>query len=89
MATSKKNIPHETLRDGFLKVTIWKNQGDKGVYFTASPAKTYEKDGELSDCNSYSDMEILRMAELNRQAYKRMRELRSELTEDNKSSPAP
>ena len=79
MATPKKNSPHETLRDGFLKVTIWKNKGDKGVYFTASPAKTYEKGGELSDCNSYNDMDMLRMAELSRQAYVRMRELRLEL----------
>ena len=80
MANPKKNTPQDVLRDGFLKVTIWRNKGDNGYYFTASPAKTYEKDGELSDCNSYSDMDVLRMAELNRQAYVRMRELRLELT---------
>lgn len=82
MANPKKNTPETVLRDGFLKVTIWRNKGDNGDYFTASPAKTYEKDGELSDGNSYTDIDMLRMAELNRQAYLRMRELRLELNDD-------
>lgn len=86
MATPKKNTPEVVLRDGFLKVTIWRNHGEKGDYFTASPAKTYEKDDGLADCNSYSDTETLRMAELNRQVFNRMRELRAKL-HDNSHCP--
>ena len=71
---SKENQgPEETIRDGFLKATIWKNEGEKGPYFTVSVAKTYEKDGELRDGHSFSGQDLLPLAELMRRAYGRVR----------------
>ena len=29
---SESNKPFETLRDGAIKATIWRNEGDKGFY---------------------------------------------------------
>lgn len=82
MATKTTNKPVEVLRDGFLKATIWQNEGEKGVYFTASLAKTYEKDGSLHDSQSFSSTDLLPVAELARQAYKEIRRLRLELSND-------
>ena len=65
--------PVETLRDGFLKATIWSNEGEHGTYFTIDFAKTYEKDGELHDGRSLNSQDLLPMAELARQAYRRVR----------------
>jgi len=73
------------LRDGNLKITIWKNQGEKGAYFTATPAKTYKKDNELHDCNSYASSELLRLSELARQAYLKIGKLRNELAREVKA----
>jgi len=65
--------PVETLRDGFIKATIWRNEGEHGIYFTVDFAKTYEKDGELHDGKSLASQDLLPMAELARQAYRRVR----------------
>ncbi len=65
--------PVETLRDGFIKATIWSNEGEHGTYFTIDFAKTYEKDGELHDGKSFNSQDLLPVAELARQAYRRVR----------------
>ena len=73
MTKETKPGPVETLRDGFLKATIWSNEGENGTYFTIDFAKTYEKDGELRDGRSFNGQDLLPMAELARQAYRRVR----------------
>lgn len=65
-----KNAPLQVLRDGSLKATIWENTGENGPYFTATFARTYQAhDGSLKDAHSFSGAELLRVAELARQAY--------------------
>jgi len=72
--------PADVIRDGSLKATIWENDGDKGAYFTTTLAKTYEdKEGKLRDTHSFSSGDLLRVAELARQAYTRSNELRHDL----------
>lgn len=69
-ASRSKNAPLEILRDGALKATIWENQGEKGPHFTTTFARTYQAhDGSLKDSHSFSGSELLRVAELARQAY--------------------
>lgn len=85
MSSHDTDQPQCTLRDGSLKMTIWKNKGEKGVYFTATPAKTYKKEDELHDCNNYSVGELLRLSELSRQAYLRIRKLQQELAREMKA----
>jgi len=78
MNDEKNNGPLEILRDGSLKITIWRNEGEKGVFPTAVFSKTYEKDGELRDGHSYLASDLLRVSELSRRAYHRMCALRGE-----------
>ena len=74
---NRGNQPAMTLRDGSLKAVIWENEGEKGPYFSTQLAKTYEdRDGKLRDTHSFSGTELLRVAELARQAYGASNELR-------------
>lgn len=83
MNTQVKNTPADVLRDGHLKATIWQNEGENGVYFTTTFARTYEAgEGELKDAHSFSGSELLRVAELARQAYAHTRTLRRDLTHE-------
>lgn len=73
---SDKNKPEDILRDGSLKASIWRNESDKGVYFSTTLAKTYkDQDGNLRDTHSFSGTELLRVSELSRHAYTRSNEL--------------
>lgn len=72
--------PADVLRDGALKATIWKNSGEKGPYFTTTLAKTYEdRNGKPRDTHSFSGSDLLRVAELARDAYARSNQLRRDL----------
>ena len=78
MSSSKK--PLETLRDGSLKLTFWRNESDNGPFISVTPGNTYEgRDGNLKDSNSFSNSELLRMSELFREAHHLNNELRREL----------
>jgi len=74
MATNK---PTETLRDGSLKATIWKNDGEKGPFFSVSLTRIYTDDaGNYHDSDSFSGSELLRIARLASRAYDRIADLR-------------
>ncbi|MCB1832632.1 MAG: hypothetical protein KDH19_04190 [Geminicoccaceae bacterium] len=69
--------PEDTLRDGALKVSIWKNEGEKGPFFSATIAKTYRDDqGKYQDGHSLSSNDLLRVSELSRRAHNRIIELK-------------
>ena len=79
MSDSHENTDTEkprpkTLRDGDIKASIWRNEGEKGVYYVTTLARTYEgKDGELRDTNNFVGTDLLRVAELAREAYTQSR----------------
>ncbi|MEL6103670.1 MAG: hypothetical protein AAFR68_20455 [Pseudomonadota bacterium] len=80
------NKPEMTLRDGNLKATIWKNEGDKGAYFTTTLARTYtDERGGFHDTNSFSGTDLLRLSELARKAYGAEKDLRAEFSREGKS----
>ena len=82
--------PADTLRDGALKATIWENHGENGTYYTTTLARTYEdKNGKLRDTNSFGGTDLLRVAELARDAYARSNALRRELNQAHQQEPAP
>jgi hypothetical protein len=61
------------VKDGNIKASIWRRQGEHGDYFTASLAKTYrDRDGNLKDTNNYGKDDLLRVAEVARRANVRM-----------------
>ena len=71
MSSETKQRPVETLRDGAIKASIWRNEGEKGAFFAVTFARTYEKDGNLQDTNSFSGVDLLRLARLADKAYDR------------------
>ena len=88
-APEKGPGPVEVLRDGFLKATIWKNEGENGTYFSTTLAKTYEKDGQPHDGHSFTGADLLRISELARQAYARIRKYRAELPREEAEPTQP
>jgi hypothetical protein len=39
------STPAHKIRDGVLQVTIWRNQGERGAYYTVNPTKSYQQVG--------------------------------------------
>jgi len=77
MTTNANNKPIETLRDGSLKATIWKNTGEKGDFFSVQFSRTWQDDQEqYHDADSFSGSQLLRVAHLAAKAYDRTAELR-------------
>jgi len=88
MNAQHNDPPVMVLRDGMLKASIWENFGDRGVFFATTFAKSYEdKNGKLKDGHSFTGTDLLRLAELARQAYMQTNALRAEL--DNKPEDDP
>ncbi|MEJ0038758.1 MAG: hypothetical protein WDO68_22225 [Gammaproteobacteria bacterium] len=68
------NKPLETLRDGALKVSIFRNASEKGNYYALDPGRIYtdEKTNEVREASSLSGSEPLRMANLLTRGYERI-----------------
>jgi hypothetical protein len=76
--TTETNKPVDTIRDGALKATIWKNQSEKGAFYSVNFTRTY-KDNEknLQDGDSFTANELLRLSHLATKAYDRTSILRA------------
>lgn len=73
------NKPVDTLRDGSLKASIFRNEGDKGHFYATSFARTYrDADGNPRDTHSFIGTDLLKLSELARAAYTRTHDLRRE-----------
>ena len=74
--SNTNNGPVDTIRDGAIKATIWKNEGEHGTFFTAEVTRTYTdaKDG-FHDSVSMSATQLLKQSRLASKAYDRIREL--------------
>lgn len=76
--TTTTNAPLETLRDGSLKATIWKNTGDNGAFYSVRLSRTWkDEQGQYHDSDSFSGSELLRIARLANLAYDAIRAYRS------------
>lgn len=76
MSTTNKNKPADTLRDGAIRATIWRNQSDNGVFFTTEFTRTYQDDqGTYHDSHSFSGVELLKLAHLAGRTYDRIGQL--------------
>ncbi len=83
MNSLENNKPIDTLRDGALKATIWKNSGENGDFYSVDLARIFTKQGEegspdtFHDTNSYSGTQLLQIARLASKAYDRVAKLRA------------
>lgn len=86
-----QNRPADTLRDGSLKATIWRNEGEKGAYHTVNLSRTYKDDqGNYHDTGSFRAQDMLGLSELSRQAHYRANDLNREaFKEQRRSEPEP
>jgi hypothetical protein len=89
------NAPLETLWDGNLKATIWQNTSEGGKpYHTVSLSRLYEdRAGKPQESNAFSATELLRIAELAREAYATVLDIRRHFTDqviepEERASPA-
>lgn len=86
------NRPADVIRDGNLKASIWRNEGENSVSYATTIARTYKtEDGAYRESNSFTGTELLRVSELARKAYDRTNDLRRddyERREDRGASPS-
>ncbi|HLJ92767.1 MAG TPA: hypothetical protein VKU02_06175 [Gemmataceae bacterium] len=62
--------PAHKLRFGVLQVTIWRNTGEKGPWYSAVPTRSYKQGDETwKETDSLGADDLLPMAELLRQAF--------------------
>ena len=79
--------PEDVLRDANLKASIWRNESEKGPYYTTTLARTYkDEQGDYRDTHSFSQNDLLRVAELARGAYGRVNEIRREQAQGRDNS---
>lgn len=68
--TEVQNKPLQTIRDGALKATIWRNANDKGDFISVTLSRIYkDHEGNFKETNSLSGSELLRIARLAHIAY--------------------
>lgn len=91
MATIKSNSrPADSLRDGPIKATIWKNFGENGTFYTVEITRTYKDEGDkYQDSDSFRGPQLLQVAHLATRAYDRVGELRAADREELQPSAPP
>lgn len=69
--------PADTIRDGNLKASIWRNEGENSAFYAATFSRTYrDAEGQYRDSHSFGAGDLLKLSELARTAYTRTNELR-------------
>jgi hypothetical protein len=64
------STPAHKIRDGVLQVTIWRNTGDKGNWYSVVSTRSYKQgDDSWKETDSLNADDCLAMAELLREAY--------------------
>jgi hypothetical protein len=56
--------PAHKIRDGALSVTIWKNDSDKGPWYSVTPSRAYKQGEQWKDSDSLGFDDLLPMAKL-------------------------
>tara|TARA_R110002167_G_scaffold180854_3_gene381039 strand:- start:30 stop:416 length:387 start_codon:yes stop_codon:yes gene_type:complete len=69
--------PADVIRDGNLKASIWRNEGESGAFYATTFARSWrDENGEYRDGHSFVAADLLKLSELARAAYTRTNELR-------------
>jgi len=61
--------PAHKLRDGALQVTIWRNPGEKGNWYSVIPSRGYKKGDAWKQTESLGSDDLLAMSKLLSQAH--------------------
>jgi hypothetical protein len=60
--------PAHKIRNGVLQVTIWRNTGEKGNWYSVIPSRSYKQGDDWKESDSLSSDDLLPMAKLLDQA---------------------
>jgi len=67
MATNKPAI---TIRDGYIKATIWANNTENGEFYSVVFSRLYkDKDDKPQNASSFSNADLLKVQRLAAKAY--------------------
>jgi hypothetical protein len=61
---STKTKPAHKIRDGAIEVAIWRNDSDKGVWYSVTTRRSYKQNEEWKDADSYGQDDLLVLAKL-------------------------
>lgn len=76
------NRPADTVRDGALKATIWKNSGERGDFYSTQLSKSYQdREGNWRDGQSFTKDDLPKLGILTNQAYTRIGEMQRTQTQ--------
>lgn len=79
---TNNNRPADTLRDGKIKITIWRREYEKDgqtrAFYVAEPSCLYEKNGSLKDGHSFNKQQMLALSVLAKDAYERIGKLEAD-----------
>ena len=71
----EKNQPAHKIRGaGGLTVTIWKNDGDNGPFYTVNATRSYKQGDQWKETTSFHPQDLLELTEMLREARAWMRE---------------
>ena len=56
--------PAHKIRIGTLQVTIWRNHGEKGIWYSAVPSRGYKQEDTWKETDSLGFDDLLAMAKL-------------------------
>jgi hypothetical protein len=61
--------PAHKFRDGVLQVTIWRNSGEKGNWYSVIPSRSYKKGDDWKETESLGFDDLLSMSKLLSEAH--------------------
>jgi hypothetical protein len=62
---SEKNKPAHTIRrPGGLKLAIWKNDGEHGLFYTATATRSYKDGDQWKETTSFHHQDLLPLAKM-------------------------
>jgi len=60
----KGNTPVHEIPDGAIKLSIWKNKGEHGAFYSVTCRRRYKDGDEWKDTNSYGEDDVLLVSKL-------------------------
>jgi hypothetical protein len=61
---SDKAKPAHKIRNRTLAVTIWKNDSDKGPWYSVTPSRSYRQGDQWKESDSFGEDDLLPLAKL-------------------------
>ena len=70
MTTNTK--PAHKIRSGAIEVVVWRNEAEKGPWYSVTMSRSYKKDTEWKQADNFGQDDLLLFAKLLDQAHSRI-----------------